>query len=137
MVPPNGILMKIFLSIILAAVLATAMFGCIRLASETVTDGKCIAEFTTQRYDRTAGVAIVHNAVIESGDDTFNMPNMTCLKFRNPVNVFKYTHPYFALYSILTVAIFVTVIGSLAVASLFVRIERIIERLRNRHVRNR
>lgn len=95
-----------------------ATYGLVRLFTSDVTGGKCIKEFTIEKYHRTQGVVKIPSSVIKVQDSQFIVQNMTCDQFKAKpsVNVFKHAHPYFSAFSILVLIVTITLIIAAPIA---------------------
>lgn len=98
-----------------------AAYGLVRFFTSDVTGGKCVNEFTIDKFHRTQGVVHIPSSVIEVDGTQVVIQNMTCEKFKSEktVNVFRYDHPYFSTYSILVLVATLTVILVWPIASFF------------------
>ena len=101
-----------------------AAYGLVRFFTSDVTGGKCINEFTVDKFHRTQGVVHIPSSVIEVDGTQVVIQNMTCEKFKSEktVNVFRYAHPYFSTYSILILVATLTVILVWPIAGFFNKI---------------
>lgn len=98
-----------------------AAYGLVRFFTSDVTGGKCVNEFTVDKFHRTQGVVHIPSSVIEVDGTQVVIQNMTCEKFKSEksVNVFRYAHPYFSTYSILILVATLTVILVWPIAGFF------------------
>ena len=101
-----------------------AAYGLVRFFTSDVTGGKCVKEFTVDKFHRTQGVVHIPSTVIEIAGTQVVIQNMTCAEFKNQkeVNVFRYAHPYFSTYSILILVSTLTVILVWPIAGFFNKI---------------
>lgn len=99
-----------------------AAYGLVRFFTSDVTGGKCVNEFTVDRFHKTSGVVHIPSSVIEVDGTQVVIQNMTCDKFKaetKRVNVFRYEHPYFSLYAILVLVGTLTAIVAWPIAGFF------------------
>lgn len=108
--------------------LIPAIAGMTNLVSGEVVNGKCLTEIEEQEYHRTQGVAKYKSAVIFDGEKSFVMKNMTCAEFKNPVNPFRYEHPYWSTYSICVIGVEAAVIFGLIFATIASWLDKLISR---------
>lgn len=100
---------------------APAAYGLVRFFTSDVTGGKCIKEFTVDKFHKTQGVVHIPSTVIEIDGTQVVIQNMTCEEFKGKteVNVFRYAHPYFSTYSILILVATLTIILVWPIAGFF------------------
>lgn len=112
----------IIISVVVYICLAVpAAYGLVRLCTSDVTGGKCIKEFTVDKFHNTQGVVHIPSTVIEIDGTQVVIQNMTCDEFKKEksVNVFRYAHPYFATYSVFIIVATLTVILVWPIAGFF------------------
>jgi hypothetical protein len=88
------------------ALVAPSVYGMARFFTGMATGGSCTADVAIVQPDGT----YIQSAVISLNGDGVVVKDMSCAKFNEryseerPLNLFRYAHPYFALYSLLVCA---------------------------------